>query len=380
MTNFTLEVPTKIYFGNHIIKEALEKEKKWISGNVMVVTTGRSLFKYGYVSELQSILRQMVSVNEVKIYDRISQNPKLQEVNEAIVLGKERKITCVIGFGGGSAIDAAKAVAVGIGTGEELETYLLYGKEPSNDVLPIIAIPTTAGTGSELSKAAIISSLKHQIKSGIRGKSLFPKAAIVEPRYTWTVPFDMTMETGFDVLAHAIESYLAVHSNMISEMISEKAIKIAASNLLVLAENLDNNNAREAMSFASMISGVNLANVGTCLPHRMQYAIGALTDTTHAAGLLALYPAWMKWEYIVNEEKIKQIFQWIGEEEPENEEKAKNIFQNFIERIGQTKTLLKLGINESNIEELTESVTGNITNDKLSELDNIINNIFQESL
>lgn len=101
----------------------------------------------------------------------------------------------------------------------------MEGIEPTGNTLPIIAIPTTAGSGSELSKGAIISSLTHHMKGGIRGTMVLPKAAIVNPVYTWTMPLGITMETGFDALAHAIESYTAVKANSWSHMISEKAIR-----------------------------------------------------------------------------------------------------------------------------------------------------------
>ncbi|MBR5598261.1 MAG: iron-containing alcohol dehydrogenase [Lachnospiraceae bacterium] len=380
MKEFTFELSTKIYFGTNIWKEALQKEKARLIGNIMIITTGRSLVKHGYQQLIQQAIVEIIGNNKIYIYDKISQNPKLEEVKQAIEIGKERSIDCVIGFGGGSAIDAAKAVAVGIPVEEPIETYLLEGKEPRKETLPIIAIPTTAGTGTELSKGAIISSTYHRIKTGIRGKNILPKIAIVDDMFTWTVPEKITMETGFDVLAHAIESYVAVKANPFSEMISEKAIQIVGHNLSLLKQDLDNHEARSQMCYASMIVGMNLANVGTCLPHRMQYSIGAYTDTSHGAGLLALYPAWIKYEYEVNQEKINQILNGLGYSKVKSAEEAENMFKVFLNKLDILYLLSDLGIQEQMLDELSGQVTGNLSNDKLSEESDIIKKIFKKAM
>ncbi len=380
MEGFTLEIPTRIYFGNNIVEEALKRENKYLAGNIMIVTTGRSLVKFGYIDELRMILDNLPYVEDITVFDHISANPKLEEIEDAVQIGIDKQVKAIIGFGGGSAIDAAKAVAVGIGTSEKLERLLLEGKEPSDNTLPIIAIPTTSGTGSELSKGAIISSLAHQMKGGIRGTAILPKAAIVNPVYTWTVPLNITMETGFDALAHAIESYVAVKANSWSDMISEKTIATVGNNLPLLKENIDNHEAREAMSYASMIIGINLANVGTCLPHRLQYAIGAKTDTSHGAGVSALYPAWIQRQYDVNENKVKDVIYWLTGKEISSGEQARKEMVGFMIKTDTLKTLSDLGIKKEDLPELTKKVTGNIGNDRLSLQKDIISSIYYDSL
>ncbi|WP_312503618.1 iron-containing alcohol dehydrogenase [Lacrimispora sp.] len=380
MKEFSLELPTRIYFGNYNVEEALKIESKWLTGNVMIVTTGRSLIKFGYLNELKKILDNLLNVKETVIFDNISANPKLEEIEEAVKIGTDRQVKAIIGFGGGSAIDAAKATAVGIGNSEKLDRFLLEGIEPSGNTLPIIAIPTTAGSGSELSKGAIITSLTYHMKSGIRGAAILPKAAIVNPVYTWTIPLGITMETGFDALAHAIESYMAVKANSWSHMISEKAIKTAGQNLLLLMENIDNHEARKAMSYASMIVGINLANVGTCLPHRMQYAVGVKTDTSHAAGISALYPAWIQRQYDVSENKVKDIMYWLTGKKILSGEEAREEMAEFMRKISVLKTLADLGIKKEDLPELIKQVTGNISNDRLSEQKDIISSIYYDSL
>ena len=380
MPEFTLEIPTKIYFGNSIIEKAVKKQGKWIHDVVMLVTTGRTLKKLGYVDSLVKLLEGMPSIKEVLVFDYISSNPRLSEVKEAVRIGKTKCVNCIVGFGGGSALDAAKAAAVGIGSTQPIESFLLEGKVPGRETLPIIAIPTTAGTGSELSMGAILSSPEHHIKTGIRGEHIYPKPAIVDPVYTWSVPQRITMETGFDVLAHGIESFLAVKSTPFTEMLSEKVIRIVAEQLPVLYKNLDNRAARELMSYASMLMGINLANAGTCLPHRMQYAIGAATDTSHGAGLAALYPAWIMHEYEVNPVKVSHVLSALSNKRVSSKHEAYICMKDFLERIDLRYTLSGLGIRRDTLSALAEVVTGNITNDSLSNYKGCIPAIFAESL
>lgn len=376
MTEFSMELSTKIYFGTGITQEALEKEKHWFDEkNILLITTGRSLIKYGYLERVEQILKKLSPSSRIVIYDKVSQNPRLSEVKEASELGIENNVQVVIGFGGGSALDAAKAVAAGVANIDLLDDFLVKGLEPTEKTLPMIAIPTTAGTGSELSKAAILSSHEHHIKSGIRGKYMQPKVAIVDAVYTWSVPERITMETGFDVLAHAVESYVAVKANLFSEMLSEKAIRIVGESLSILKKDLDNHEAREQMAFASMIMGMNLANVGTALPHRMQYPIGIETDTSHGAGLIALYPSWIQHEQEVNPKKVQMILEWLGLKNTS----ASDAFKDLKERWGISYTLQSLGIEKNRLSTLTEQVTGNVANDKLASCPGIINTILEES-
>ena len=380
MQNFSLNIKTRIYFGTNITGDALAKEADNISGNIMIVTTGRSLERYGYVKQLSMLLESNSRVEKVNVYDNISNNPKLTEVKDAIRIGKQNRVDMIVGFGGGSAIDAAKAVAVGISTDNNIEKYLFEGMTPGEETLPIIAIPTTAGTGSELSKGAIISSVEDKIKTGIRGENILPEIAIVDAYYTHTVPEKISMETGFDVLAHAVESYVSVKSNIFSEMLSEKAIEIVTECLPEIKADPTNVQAREKICYASMIMGLNLANVGTCLPHRIQYSIGAVTDTSHAAGLIALYPSWLSHEYKVNADKVNRILQLMGLEYVDNENKAMEEFQGFMRSLNLNYNLSGLGITKNELQMLSEKVTGNIRNDKLADEKDIIYTILEESI
>ncbi|MBR1396792.1 MAG: iron-containing alcohol dehydrogenase [Selenomonadaceae bacterium] len=377
---FQFNIPTKIYFGENITETALNQEQKIIKNSVLIVTTGRSLIKYGHLQRLIDLIKKSSPNIEVYVYDKISNNPELSEVKSAVAFSKDKNIKSIIGFGGGSALDAAKAAAVGLVTGaDELERIFLNGTNPPENTLPIIAIPTTAGTGSELSKGAILSDKTRHIKSGLRGETILPKAAIVDPVYTWTVPEHITMETGFDVLAHAVETYMAVKSNAYSEMLCEQAIKIVSAALRQLKNDINDHEARAQMCFASMIMGLNLKNIGTCLPHRMQYPVGALTGTSHAAGLIALYPKWIFHEYKVQPTKISNIMKWLNYNIVSNSEEAEKYIRQFIDELGIKNTLKVIIPQKQQVDELAKRVTGNMANDLLANQPNIVDTIYKES-
>jgi len=378
--NFELQLPTKIYFGENFVDHVLQKENENFCGNIMIVSTGGTLLRNGSLFSLRDKLQKLPRVNRVYVYTEVSPNPDLKELERAVEIGRQENVQLMVGFGGGSSLDAAKAIAVGIAEEISLEEYLLNGLEPSPNTLPIVAIPTTAGTGSELSKAAIVSSKKHGIKGGIRGDHVLPKLAIVDCAYTFSVPKKVTMETGFDVLAHGIESYVAVKANLLSDTLSEKAIRIVGEYLPKLYGDLNNREARKQMCYASTIMGINLANVGTALPHRMQYPIGAATECSHAAGLAAMYPSWIGYQFMVNRTKIENVFQWLGYPKPSSKEEAVRLFDGFLKSLEIAYGLSQFGIEKAQIDKLTRQVTGNLTNDLLAKQGDIIYKIYYESM
>lgn len=374
MQSYSFSTNTRTYFGSGCLEKSLTQESEIIGSKPMIISTGRSLNRLGYMELIRRILEK--NGCDTIVYDSISADPDITEVRDAIQIGRRSNVSSVIGFGGGSAIDAAKATALGILADREIEDYLLDDKNVQDKALPIIAVPTTAGTGTELSKGAIISSRKEGYKKGVRGEALIPTVAIIDPEFTSSIPYNITMETGFDAFAHAAESFCSINSNPFSEMLSEKTIRIVGEALNRLNNNLDDYGAREMMSFAAHIIGHNVRDIGNCLPHRLQYPVGSTTYTSHGAGLIALYPAWIDYEYRVNPNKVTILLDWLGCRENTS---AKQRIVEWIEKIGIARSLSGLGV-VGPIEDLTNSVSGNIYNDKLADVPNIVTILYEESM
>lgn len=379
MEKFTLEIPTKIFFGADVLSEALRTSKNIINGRVMLITGKSSMRKLGYIDIIEKALKENNDISKIVVFDGISPNPRISEINEAINIGIKSDINVVLGLGGGSAIDAAKAVAVGIGSKENIDEYVLNGKVPSKKTLPIIAIPTTAGTGSELSKGAIISYPEKNIKTGIRGENIYPTVAIVDPIFTYNIPKKITCETGFDVFAHATETYLSKKANIFTEMLSIEVLKIVSEYLPLLVNDLTNKEAREKMSYASMLMGVNLGNASTCLPHRLQYPIGAKTDSSHSAGLASIYKSWVYHSYEYSSDKFNLIGTIISGKKCYNKLDVLNSLKEFTDKIYMNIHLSDLGILDSDVQELCGNVTGSIESDPASCDVNIIEKIYKKA-
>ena len=230
-----------------------------------------------------------------------------------------------------------------------------------------------------MSKAAILTDDKKKIKNGIRGEALYPKVAIVDSVFTESVPYTVTMETGFDVLAHAIESYLSLAASPYTQMLSEYTIQIVGIYLPRLAVSLNDTEAREKMSFVSMLMGVNLGNASTCLPHRLQYPLGAHTDSSHGAGLAALFPAWVEQEVKYVPDKIKKVITLLKGQKTDKTEYLAETIRQFIKSLGLPTSLQELGVEEAQLYQMAAEVSGNIKNDPLAQEEGIILRLYKKA-
>lgn len=352
-------LPTKIVFGRGSISRLSELLLEYSDKDTVLIVSGKNAAKkHGYLDRIGGY-SEKAGWNTL-VFDEVSPNPKSKEINKAIkkIRKKDGKIICdlIIGLGGGSAIDAAKAISAGLYYNSIEE---IIGKTVTQARLPVIAIPMTAGSGAEVTQGAIITDTKIKLKSGIRGTALFPKVAIVDPELMLTLPTKVTAETGFDALTHAIESYVAKKANIITDLYAEKAIKLIAYNLERTIKDGSDIDARERMSLAALFGGMNIANASSCLPHRLQQAMGSIVDCSHGGGLAAVYPSWVRHAYPYAKEKFDNIAKILG-----NDDFEKGLID-FMKRIGVDYKLKDLGIQKKQIKKFVNKVSGNLENDPM---------------
>jgi len=366
-----LPVPTKITFGNGSLKYVGLKAGKY-GKKVLVVCGKKSAKKFGYLNRLIELLRKQ-KIQSI-IFDSISPEPKSDEVNEGIAIAKYNKVDIVIGFGGGSSIDAAKAIAVGI-NGLSIEDIIGKSLPTDNNSLPIIAIPTTAGSGSEVTKGSIITDVKRKLKLGIRGDDIFPKEAIIDPELTISCPENVTVQTGFDTFSHIFESYVAKKSSIITDRYAEEALLIIKEFLPKCLANRLDIKAREKMSYAALLGGVCVANASTCLPHRLQQAMGGVIDVAHGKGLAILYKSWFKIAYPFKINKFDKFLNILDIDGTPN-----SVLENFMKKIKMDFKLSDIGAKKSNIDQFIDRVNGNIDNDPIDNIDTeLMRKIYLES-
>jgi alcohol dehydrogenase class IV len=199
----------------------------------------------------------------------------------------------VIGFGGGSAIDAAKAIAALATNPGDVLDYLEvigHGRMLQHTPLPFLAVPTTAGTGAEVTRNAVIGSSEHQVKASLRSPSMLAKVAMVDPELTLDVPPDVTASTGLDTLTQLIEPYVSVRANAMTDLFCVEGLKRVAAWLERVFENGRDIEARESMSFASLLSGLALANAGLGAVHGFASPLGGMLEAPHGALCAAVLP------------------------------------------------------------------------------------------
>jgi alcohol dehydrogenase class IV len=313
----------------------------------------------------------------------ISPNPKVTEVDEIFAFCQANNVDAIVAVGGGSVIDAAKAVSLCHGGGISTSELL---KSDFSAIVPtfLIAVPTTAGTGSEVSKGAIVTDVEKTWKGGVRGDNVFPKVAILDPLLTISMPKSITLETGFDVVTHAFESFISKAATPITRMYSMQAIQIAIPALVCVANDKATTSVRSDLMYASLLAGYNLANASTCLPHRLQYPLGANTDSAHARGLAALYPAWFKSTYKYAKADFDFICNTMNSaiengDIVDTEDKAVASIKAFLKLIEMDHSLRDFGVKEQDCELYTSQVDGNLALDPGCTKLVTINQIYKES-
>ena len=219
--------------------------------------------------------------------------PTVAVIGEATALARGSGCDVVVGFGGGSAMDTAKAVGVMLTNPGEVSDYLEVigrGQKLGRASVPVLAMPTTAGTGSEVTRNAVIGSPEHRVKVSLRSASMLPQVALVDPELTYSLPAEATFNTGLDALTQVIEPFVSLYANPLTDSLCRDGIQRAGRALPALAENLNNPDARWEMALASLFGGLALANAKLGAVHGFAGVIGGLIPAPHGAICARLLP------------------------------------------------------------------------------------------
>ena len=282
---FEFTTVTRIIFGSSTLKEAGVITKEF--GARALIVTGS---KPERAAPLTEIL-QRAGVSSVLF--SVSGEPAITTVEQGVTLAKRERCDTVISFGGGSAIDTGKAIAAMLTNPGELLDYLeIIGraKNLTQPPAPFIAIPTTAGTGAEVTRNAVLASPEHRVKVSLRSPLMLPRIALVDPELTLGLPRDITAASGLDALTQLIEPYLSCRANPMTDALCIEGIRHAARSLRRACENGNDLAAREDMALASLWSGKALANAGLGAVHGFAGPIGGMFTAPHGSVCAALLP------------------------------------------------------------------------------------------
>ncbi|MBW6521096.1 MAG: iron-containing alcohol dehydrogenase [Desulfoarculaceae bacterium] len=306
--SFTVTQPTRIQFGVGAISNLGRTVQDFNGSNVFLVVDP-GLVKAGIVGQITAPLD--TAGIPYTLYDKIDPEPGLKLADKGYELAKTKGCDCVIGAGGGSAMDVAKAVAILLTNGGKAADYLGLDKIKKAGV-PKIMIPTSAGTGAEVTFTAVFINEETGSKGGMNGAPLYPEAAILDPALTLSLPPHVTASTGIDALTHALEAYTSTQAHIISEMYSLEAIDLISRNLPQAYANGANMKARSAMLMSSLLGGKALATAGVGLVHAMAYPMGGMFGIAHGLANAVLLPYVVEYNLIGNLEKFAILASVLG--------------------------------------------------------------------
>jgi alcohol dehydrogenase len=308
--SFGINQPTQIHFGNGAIGQLPDVISRLKGSNVFLVADP-GLKQAGIIRKIGSVLRRKKI--PYTLYDKVAPEPGLKLADQGAKLAKKNRADCVIGVGGGSALDVAKAISILLTNGGRAEDYLGLDRIPLPGV-PKIMVPTTAGTGAEVTFTAVFINEKTNSKGGMNGDPLYPDAAILDPSLTLSLPQGMTATTGIDAFTHALEAFVSTQAHTISDMYAMEAMSLISSNLGLAYANGQNLEARSAMLMGSLLGGKALATAGVGLVHAMAYPLGGMFNTPHGLANAVLLPYVVEYNIIGNPEKFALIAQIMGYE------------------------------------------------------------------
>ena len=268
-------IPGQVYTGKGALNEAAEAISKY--GRKALIVTGKHIGKSSMMDALKNMLDKKNM--DYTVFDGITGEP----TDEMIAAGSNQYIDCncdmLNGIGGGSTIDSAKAIAAVVASGK---TIMEYASSDNDCIIPpLIAIPTTAGTGSEATKFTVITDTVNDVKRLIKGVELIPKVAVIDYEYTMDMPRSITASTGMDALTHAIEAYTSKKASLLTDTYAVSAVKRIFKYLPVAYKNGYDAEAREQMSLAAYEAGVCINNSSVTIVHGMSRPIGALFHIPH---------------------------------------------------------------------------------------------------
>ncbi len=299
----------EIIFGDQAISQIGESLNRLGATRVFLVSDP-GVVQAGWVEKVIHYLQE--GRLTYHLWTSVTPNPKDYEIHAGVEAYRANECNAIVGVGGGSVIDAAKAIAL-LGTNEGSILQYEGVDKITRPLPPMVMIPTTAGSGSEVSQFSIIADTERKVKMTIISKSLIPDIAIIDPQTLMTKDSRLTANTGIDALSHAIESYISLAANPLTQVLSLQAMRLISENLRPSVASQYNPEAKQAMAMASLQAGIAFSNAILGAVHAMSHQLGGLLDIPHGEVNAILLPYVLEFNYIAAPEKYKNIAEALGE-------------------------------------------------------------------
>ena len=351
---FKFMMPPAIYFGNDSSRKIADVVSSFGVSKILIVTD-KVMRNIGMLEPVEKALKSVTK--SCIVYDGIEQEPITDYVEIGLEIYRKNKCELVIGLGGGSPLDVAKAISAMSANEGKISDYKGIDKLQKRGA-PIIAIPTTAGTGSEVTRYAAIIDSATSVKMLITSPHIIPDVAIVDPVLTISCPKSLTAATGIDALTHAIEAYVSVKANPLSDMFAIQAVSLLAANLRTAWANGNNLKSREKVMIGAMYAGIAFCNSSVALVHGMSRPIGANFHIAHGISNAAILGTVMGFSYIGNAARYADLAEAMGNEihglsEIEGAKTAVDSVKELIADL-EIPTLQGLGLDKKKLETLAQ--------------------------
>jgi len=374
-TTWTFHSAGQILFGRQATRQ-LDDVASRLGARRLLVVTDPILLKTGLVEHIHVPLSE--SGVKIEIFPGGEPEPSLGAAETVISQARTFKPDAILGLGGGSNMDLAKITATCLAHGGSPRDYVGDDRIPGR-ITPLICVPTTAGTGSEVSAASVLTDSDNQMKVGILSNCLRPAVALIDPMLTVSCPPKVTADSGIDALTHAIEAYTAIDNetfplphgertvyqgrNPMGNMVAEKAIGLIGQFLRRAVVDGNDLEAREGMALAATLAGLAFSNVGVALVHAMEYPVGGVTHCSHGAGNGLLLPYVMRFNLPGRERSFAAIARLLGEDtagmnENEGAERAIHAVEHLRKDIGIPQRLRDLGVKPEQLRPFAEKAAG----------------------
>jgi alcohol dehydrogenase class IV len=374
-TTWTFHSAGQLLFGRNAVRQLGDVAGRLRAKRVFIVTDP-ALVKAEVVEQVHAPLSE--GGVAVEVFSGGEPEPSMRAAEAAIAKARAFKPDALLGLGGGSNMDLAKITATVLAHGGHPRDYVGDDKIPG-PIIALLCLPTTAGTGSEVSAASVLTDTDNQIKVGILSNYLRPRVALVDPMLTVSCPRKVTADSGIDALTHAIEAFTAVDNatfplpagertvyqgrHPMGDLLAEKAIALIGANLRRAVERGDDLDAREGMALAATLAGMAFSNVGVALVHAMEYPVGGATHCSHGAGNGLLLPFVMRFNLPARKREFATIARLLGEDvtgldETQAAERAIGAVERLRADIGIPSRLRDMGLKEDTIRTLAEKAIG----------------------
>lgn len=346
--NFNYHLPVNLIFGSGKVALLGEETAKY-GKKALVVTGTNSTKKTGLLDKALDLLKK--AGVECVVFDKVTQNPLTTTAEEGAALVIQEGCDVVVGLGGGSIMDAAKGIAFIVKNEGDISDYI-FGKKFGSAALPIILVPTTAGTGSEGNNFAVLTNPTNGDKKSLRTNAVYAKASIIDPELMVTMPKSLIATVGFDALTHNMEAYVSKISQPLTDMQSLYGMKLLAENLRKVYNDPTDIEAWEKVTFASTLGGMVIGMAGVAGAHALEHPASGLKDIVHGKGLAALTPEIVKRSITYAPEKFADISRMLG---GKDENDCAEVIIGLLKDLGIYVKLGEMGITHEDVEWMAEN-------------------------